>query len=431
MRVAVIGAGVSGLTAAYACATPRGPALRARAPAAATSGPSRSRRPTARSPWTPGSSSTTSRPTHGSSRLLAELGVATQPSDMSLGVAAGPATSSSARAGARGFFAQRRRWPSGRPTGGCSPTSRGSTATRGRPLDARVADAGDARRLPRRPAASARRSATTSSCPSRRRSGPRRRAGSLDFPVDYLLRFLDNHGLIGFGRALQWRTVGGGSRTLRRAASSRPARGRGPRRRPGRRPSPRDAGGCDGPDRGRRRERVRRRRHRHARRRGAALLRDADPAERSALGGFDYTATRSCSTPTSASLPRRRGARGRRGTSTRRTAPRPGDALTMTYHMNRLQGLPGPTQYFVSVNPGDRRPRRAGHRGPRRCSHPLYTFRTLDGAGGPRRAPGPSRHLVRRRPPRLRLPRGRLPLRASRPPTAHRVPRAERETVAA
>ena len=99
----------------------------------------------------------------------------------------------------------------------------------------------------------------------------------------------------------------------------------------------------------------------------------------------------------------------------------------MTYHMNRLQSLPGPVQWCVSVNPDDRGCDPARIVADRQMRHPSYTFATLDAqaAVADSRAGG---DLVRRRPPRLRLPRGRLPIRvrAAATPASQRATAEER-----
>ncbi len=196
-----------------------------------------------------------------------------------------------------------------------------------------------------------------------------------EFPIDYLLRFLDNHGLIGIGRSVAWRTVRGGSRSyVERLVAGLPA-GSVQTGRPVAAVR-RTAGGVTigFPDGG------------HSRFEAVVLathaddaLRllgpDGDQAERTALGGFDYSTNHVVLHTDDRVLPRRRGAWGSWNIDTA-DCRRPGDALTMTYHMNRLQSIPGPIEFCVSVNPAiDIRPDRVIRE--RAFSHPLYTFGTL------------------------------------------------------
>jgi uncharacterized protein len=197
----------------------------------------------------------------------------------------------------------------------------------------------------------------------------------LEFPVDYLLRFLDHHGLIGTGRALQWRTISGGSRTYVDRIVDRLGQGHVRAGDPvvavdrhGPRIVVRTAAGTSDTFDG-----VIMATHADM---TLELVRDADTRERDALRGFDYTTNRVVLHTDPAVLPRRRAARASWNVETADCRVRD-DALTMTYHMNRLQALPGPIDYAVSVNPGQRLDP-ASVISAVDMSHPLYTFRTLD-----------------------------------------------------
>jgi predicted NAD/FAD-binding protein len=199
---------------------------------------------------------------------------------------------------------------------------------------------------------------------------------ALDFPIDYLLRFLDHHGLIGRGNALPWLTIRGGSRTyverILAALGSGAVRTGDPVVDVARRPARVDVRTSSGTSESF--DAVILATHADD---ALALLRDADDRELAALGAFEYSSNQVVLHTDTRLLPSR--ARAWASWNVDQEDCRvAGEAVTMTYHMNRLQRLPGPTQYCVSVNPGDRvRPEHVLIE--RTMRHPMYTFRTLAG----------------------------------------------------
>jgi predicted NAD/FAD-binding protein len=171
------------------------------------------------------------------------------------------------------------------------------------------------------------------------------RAGVEDFPARFLARFLDNHGLLTVNDRPTWLTVRGGSRTYVRALLDA---FRGELR-----------SGCP-VESIRREDRAVQVRPRGARGerfdhvilachadQALALLADPSPLELETLSAFPYRGNDVVLHDDEAVMPRRRSVW---SSWNYHLDDEAGPGASVTYWMNRLQRLPGPRQYFVTLN---------------------------------------------------------------------------------
>ena len=209
---------------------------------------------------------------------------------------------------------------------------------------------------------------------------------SLDYPARYLFRFLEHHGMLSVGNSPQWRTIVGGSRVYVEQVAARIDHVH--------RATPvmsvtRAADGVTVTTAGgvARFDRVVIATHADT---ALGLLADPTPEEKSVLGAFQYSRNETVLHRDLSVLPRARQAR---ASWNYRVAPDgiPSSTPVVTYWMNRLQGLPEEHPLLVTLNA-------TGHIDPDAIiavmdyTHPIYDLesvtaqRELPGLSGGRTA---------------------------------------------
>jgi predicted NAD/FAD-binding protein len=192
-------------------------------------------------------------------------------------------------------------------------------------------------------------------------------ADALRYPARYLFEFLDHHGILQLARSPEWRTVTGGSvsyveriaKQLTTVAAGLPARRVTPV------PGGTEIRDADG--RTRRFDRVVVATPPDL---ALALLAAPTPAERQVLGAFRYTASEVLLHTDASVLPQAAAARASWNYLLRDCAGTAGN-VHVSYHLNRLQRLREPVDYLVTLNALDRvRPGQVLRRMTYR--HPVY-----------------------------------------------------------